>query len=104
MPATTWSRTTTGSGAGEGFLIIAYNPRHEDLSPEALLARGYDTHGTPYAPCGRLCRSNGYDYQSDSRQYVCGLPCPLPGTGAVSALARRSGAIRIGCPSPSTHA
>ena len=36
-----------------------------------------DAHGTPYAPGGRLCRSNGYDYQSDSRQYVCGLPCPL---------------------------
>jgi hypothetical protein len=60
-----------------GIPIIAYNPRREDLSPEALLARGYDTNGTPYAPCGRLCRSNGYDYQSDSRQYVCGLPCPL---------------------------
>ena len=41
------------------------------------MARGYDTHGTPYAPCGRLCRSNGYDYRSDSRQYVCGRPCPL---------------------------
>jgi hypothetical protein len=60
-----------------GIPIIAYNPRHEDLSPEALLARGYETNGTPYAPCGRLCRSNGYDYQSDSRQYVCGLQCPL---------------------------
>jgi hypothetical protein len=61
-----------------GIPIIAYNPRREDLSPEALVARGYDTHGTPYAPCGRLCRSNGYDYQADSRQYVCGRPCPLP--------------------------
>lgn len=60
-----------------GIPIIAYNPRREDLSPEALRARGYDTNGTPYAPCGRLCRSNGYDYQSDSRQYVCGLQCPL---------------------------
>jgi hypothetical protein len=60
-----------------GIPIIAYNPRHENLSPEALLARGYHTHGTPYAPCGRLCRSNGYDYQSDSRQYVCGLQCPV---------------------------
>jgi hypothetical protein len=59
-----------------GIPIIAYNPRREDRSPEALLARGYDTHGTPYAPCGRLCRANGYDYRSDSRQYVCGLPCP----------------------------
>jgi hypothetical protein len=61
-----------------GIPIIAYNPRREDLSAAALLARGYDTHGTPYAPCGRLCRSNGYDYQSDSRQYVCDQPCPLP--------------------------
>jgi hypothetical protein len=60
-----------------GIPIIAYNPRHEDLSPEALLVRGYNTHGTPYAPCGRPCRSNGYDYQSDSRQYVCGLQCPV---------------------------
>ena len=33
-------------------------------------------YGTPYAPCGRLCRSNDYDYQAQSRQYVCGLPCP----------------------------
>lgn len=61
-----------------GIPIIAYNPRRENLSPEALLGRGYDTNGTPYAPCGRLCRSNGYDYQSDSRQYVCGQPCPVP--------------------------
>lgn len=60
-----------------GIPIIAYNPRHEDLSPAALRQRGYDQNGTPYAPCGRLCRSNGYNYQSDSRQYVCGLPCPL---------------------------
>ena len=61
-----------------GLPIIAYNPRHENLSAEALLARGYETNGTPYAPCGRLCRSNGYDDRSDSRQYVCGLPCPWP--------------------------
>ena len=25
---------------------------------------------------GRLCHSNGYDYQAQSRQYVCGLQCP----------------------------
>ena len=59
-----------------GIPIIAYNPRNEDLSPEALLGRGYDQNGTPYAPCGRLCRSNGYNYQAESRQYVCGLQCP----------------------------
>jgi hypothetical protein len=56
--------------------LIDYNRRREDHSPEALLKRGYDVFGTPYAPCGRLCRSNGYDYQSESRQYVCGLSCP----------------------------
>ena len=41
-----------------------------------MLQRGYDQNGTPYAPCGRLCHSNGYDYQAQSRQYVCGLQCP----------------------------
>lgn len=59
-----------------GSPVIDYNPRNEDRSPEALVTRGYDQHGTPYAPCGRLCRSNGYDYQAQSRQYVCGRPCP----------------------------
>jgi len=56
--------------------VFDYNPRREDLSPETLGERGYDQHGTPYAPCGRRCRSNGYDYQANSRQYVCGRPCP----------------------------
>jgi hypothetical protein len=60
----------------DGIPVFDYNPRNEHLDPESLVQRGYDQHGTPYAPCGRLCRSNGYDYQADSRQYVCGLPCP----------------------------
>lgn len=59
--------------------IIAYNPRRENLSAEAFLAPrgypGYDQNGTPYAPCGRLCRSNGYNYQIKSRQYVCANMC-----------------------------
>ncbi len=59
-----------------GIAVFAYNRRNEHLDPESLLKRGYDQYGTPYAPCGRLCRSNGYDYQAQSRQYVCGLPCP----------------------------
>ena len=59
-----------------GIPVFDYNRRNEHLDPESLLNRGYDQHGTPYAPCGRLCRSNGYDYQAESRQYVCGLPCP----------------------------
>ncbi len=59
-----------------GIAVFDYNRRNEHLDPESLLNRGYDQHGTPYAPCGRLCHSNGYDYQAQSRQYVCGLPCP----------------------------
>ena len=59
-----------------GIAVFAYNPRNEHLDPESLVNRGYDQNGTPYAPCGRLCRSNGYDDQAQSRQYVCGLSCP----------------------------
>jgi hypothetical protein len=59
-----------------GIAVLAYNPRNEPLDPESLLHRGSDPYGTPSAPCGRLCRSNGYDYQAQSRQYVCGLQCP----------------------------
>lgn len=44
-----------------GMAVFDSNRRHEDRSPEALVARGYDHNGTPYAPCGRLCRSNGDD-------------------------------------------
>jgi hypothetical protein len=58
-----------------GIAVFAYNPRNEHLDPESLVNRGYDQYGTPYAPCGRLCHSNGYDYQANSRQYVCGRPC-----------------------------
>jgi hypothetical protein len=59
-----------------GIAVFAYNPRNEHLDAESLVSRGYDPYGTPYAPCGRLCRSNGYDYQAESRQYVCGQQCP----------------------------
>jgi len=59
-----------------GIPIIGYHCRNEHLSPEALVRRGYDQYGTPYAPCGRLCHSNGYDFRANSRQYVCGLQCP----------------------------
>jgi hypothetical protein len=56
--------------------LFDYNRRNEHLDPASLVNRGYDQYGTPYAPCGRLCRSNGYDYQAESRQYVCGRSCP----------------------------
>jgi len=28
---------------------------------KSLRKRGYDKKGTPFAPCGVLCKSNGYD-------------------------------------------
>jgi hypothetical protein len=59
-----------------GIALFAYNRRNEHVDAESLLMRGYDQHGAPYAPCGRLCHSNGYDYHAQSRQYVCGLQCP----------------------------
>ncbi len=60
-----------------GVAVIDDNPRNEHLDPASLMKRGYDPNGTPYAPCGRLCRSNSYDYHANSRPYVCGRPCPL---------------------------
>jgi hypothetical protein len=56
--------------------VFDYNRRNEHVDEASLLNRGYDLNGTPYAPCGRLCHSNGYDYEAQSRQYVCGLQCP----------------------------
>jgi hypothetical protein len=53
------SANSRGMRARGGIAVFAYTPRNEDLSPAALIERGYDPHGTPYAPCGRPCRSNG---------------------------------------------
>ena len=41
--------------------IIDYNRRRENLSRQALIDRGYDENGWPFAPCGLLCRPNGFD-------------------------------------------
>jgi hypothetical protein len=59
-----------------GIAVFDSNPRNEHLDPASLLPRGDDQYGTPYAPCGRLCRSNGYDSHAERRQYGCGRPCP----------------------------
>ena len=59
-----------------GIAVFAYNPRNEHREAASLLNRGHDHYGTPSAPCGRLCRSHGYDSQAESRQSVCGRPWP----------------------------
>jgi hypothetical protein len=58
-----------------GVPVMDDNPRNEHLAPESLIKRGSEPYGTPSAPCGCLCRSPGYAYQANSRQYVCGRPC-----------------------------
>jgi hypothetical protein len=47
---------------GKGVIsIIDYNVRNEDLKKQTLIKRGYDQNGWPFAPCGLLCRPNGFD-------------------------------------------
>ncbi|MBE0479013.1 transposase [Candidatus Aerophobetes bacterium] len=55
--------------------IIDYNRRGEKIDEEALRARGYNEKGTPFAPCGILCRSNGYDERKKRVSYVCRKQC-----------------------------
>jgi hypothetical protein len=55
--------------------IIDYNRRNEDLSRQALINRGYDQNGWPFAPCGLLCRPNGYDKQHQRLTFCCFKQC-----------------------------
>lgn len=61
---------------GEGSIpIIDYNPRNENLSKEALLKRGYDQNGWPFAPCALLCRPNGFDNDRQRLTFCCFKHC-----------------------------
>ena len=55
--------------------LIDYNVRNEDVSLQALKLRGYDRNGWPFAPCGILCRPNGFDYQSQRATFTCQRQC-----------------------------
>jgi Transposase DDE domain len=55
--------------------IIDYNKRREKLDKESIQKRGYDENGCPYAPCGRLCKPNGYDYARKALHNTCGKQC-----------------------------
>jgi len=61
---------TTGS-----IPLIDYNVRNEDVSIEGLKRRGYDRNGWPFAPCGVLCRPNGFDYQFQRTTFTCQRQC-----------------------------
>jgi hypothetical protein len=55
--------------------IIDYNRRRENLSRQALLERGYDQNGWPFAPCGLLCRPNGFDEKHQRLTFCCFKQC-----------------------------
>jgi len=55
--------------------IIDYNPRNENLSKQALIGRGYDQNGWPFAPCGLLCRPNGFDKKHQRLTFCCFNQC-----------------------------
>lgn len=51
--------------------IIDYNRRNEDLSKTAIFNRGFDQNGWPFAPCGLLCRPNGFDKKCQRLTFCC---------------------------------
>jgi hypothetical protein len=55
--------------------IIDYNRRRENLSHQALFDRGYDEKGWPFAPCGLLCRPNGFDKKYQRLTFCCFKQC-----------------------------
>ncbi len=55
--------------------IIDYNRRNENLSRQALLDRGYDQNGWPFAPCGLLTRPNGFDKKRQRLTFCCFKTC-----------------------------
>ena len=55
--------------------IIDYNPRNENLSKQTLIDRGYDQNGWPFAPCGLLCRPNGFDKKHQRLTFCCFNQC-----------------------------
>jgi len=55
--------------------IIDYNKRNEKTDIKSLRKRGYDEKGTPFAPCGALCRSNGYDEKKGRVSFICRKQC-----------------------------
>ena len=61
---------------GKGSIpIIDYNRRREDLSKIAILNRGYDQNGWPFAPCGLLSRPNGFDQKHQRLTFCCFKQC-----------------------------
>jgi len=68
--------------------IIDYNPRREKLNKQALLDRGYDQNGWPFAPCGLLTRPNGFDHDRQRLTFCCFKQCLHLNNAAIKGLRR----------------
>ncbi|MBA7650266.1 hypothetical protein ES703_58069 [subsurface metagenome] len=55
--------------------VIDYTERNEKTDIKSLRKRGYDKKGTPFAPCGALCKPNGYDKEKKRGSFVCRRQC-----------------------------
>lgn len=55
--------------------VIDYNQRREKTNIKGLRKRGYDKKGTPFAPCGTLCKPNGWDEKKKRVSLVCRKQC-----------------------------
>jgi len=68
--------------------VIDYNKRSEKTDIKTLRKRGYDEKGTPFAPCGALCKPNGWDEKKKRLSFVCRkqcLTCPLAVPNSIEA-------------------
>jgi hypothetical protein len=75
---------------GKGSIpVIDYNPRNENLSKCALVNRGYDQRGWPFAPCGLLTRPNGFDKKYQRLTFCCFKQCLKLKCGALKDLQNR---------------
>jgi hypothetical protein len=61
--------------AKDSIPIIDYNRGNENLSKEALLDRGYDQNGWPFALRGLLTRPNGFDNKRQRLTFCCFKHC-----------------------------
>jgi len=55
--------------------VIDYNQRRGKTNIKSLRKRGYDKKGTPLAPCGALCKPNGWDEKKKRASLVCRKQC-----------------------------
>ena len=74
--------------------IIDYNVRNEKLAKPDLIARGYDQNGWPFAPCGLICRPNGFDQKYQRATFCCFKQCLKLRHQALAGLQSR---FDIGC-------